>query len=317
VTFTYAASERATRQVQYASRFKIPLHSRREFLEDARTALKTGAPLAVAGLGMSENHWMYYPIFLEERPGQTKLRVFHMQLIYNAWSQVGIFPPQPDFYLRYNEFFMEHVRRIDWLGLVLEPVMEPKIVHHYELRNKLINHLDLIPDKSIPDEPANCYVPFFKDKRILIVCPFAEFLKARATREIFEGVWSKTGKQWFDPAGVDALEFPYGFDPATAKYYATAIDLFEHIASEIARRDFDVALIAAGGLAVPLASYVKFLGKIAIDLGGELQFLLGVNGKRWRDDARWTREYGTAWWADLPDKYRPRQVGVAGAGAFW
>ena len=309
--------DRETRRQLFETRFGIRIGCRQGFLADLRTAIERHVPYAAGGFGMAESHWMYYPLFLAEHPGRTKLRVFQRLLIYHGWSQAGIFPAQPDFFLRYNEFYLEQARRIDWLGLILEPVMEPKIVHHYALGNKLIYHLDLIPGKTIPDDPGNCYVPYFRDKKILIVCPFGEFLKARATQEVFEGVWAKTGKKWFYPASIDAIEFPYGFERATQDQYATVIDLFEHIAAEIARRDFDVALIAAGGLAMPLASYVKSIGKIALDLGGELQFLFGVHGKRWRDEDRWKRDYYTDWWVDLPDKYRPTQKGLAESGAYW
>jgi hypothetical protein len=50
---------------------------------------------------------------------------------------------------------------------------------------------------------------------VLLICPFANLLKNRATREIFEGVWSKFGKKWFYPQSIDAIEFPYGFTKET------------------------------------------------------------------------------------------------------
>jgi hypothetical protein len=313
---TDISSHDAQRQL-FETRFGIQIASRKEYIEDFKTALTTNVPYAVGALGISEKYWMYYPLLLEEYPIKTKLRVFERHLIFHGLSQEGIFPAQPGFYVRYNDFFLENVRHMDWLGLVLEPVMDPKLVHAYQLGNRLVCYLDLIPDKSIPNDPENDYVQYFEGKKILIICPFGELLKARATKEIFEGVWAKTGKKWFYPAAIDALEFPYGFDRETHKQYATAIDLFEHITAEVANRDFDIALIAAAGLAIPIASFVKSMGKIGIDLGAELQFLFGIKGTRWRDKDRWKKDYFTGWWTDAPDTYRPNQKDVVGSGAFW
>ena len=150
-----------------------------------------------------------------------------------------------------------------------------------------------------------------------MICPFGDLLKERATKEIFEGVWSKTGKKWFYPQAVDSVEFPYGFAKETHEKYPTVIDLFEFIMGKITAKDFDIALIAAGGLSIPIASTIKNMGKVSIDLGGHLQFLFGVIGKRWRNREENKRDYFNEWWIDMPVKYKPKETDVCDAGAYW
>jgi len=104
------------------------------------------------------------------------------------------------------------------------------------VNNKLINYVRQEPDRSIPSSDEACYLPFFKGKRLLIVRTFAGILQKRATKEIFEGVWSKIGKKWFYSKEVDALEFPYGFANETHKKYSMAIDLFKYITTEIEKK---------------------------------------------------------------------------------
>ncbi len=70
---------------------------------------------------------------------------------------------------------------------------------------------------------------------------------------------------------------------------------------DIKELDFDVALLGCGGYGIPLASYIRnTLKKSAIYVGGGLQLLFGVTGKRWlthpiirreseREDSLWTR----------------------------
>ena len=47
------------------------------------------------------------------------------------------------------------------------------------------------------------------------------------------------------------------------------------------KRDYDIALIGCGAYGFPLAAHVKRTGKKAVHLGGALQLLFGIKGKRW------------------------------------
>jgi hypothetical protein len=258
---------------------------------------------------------MYYEILLGKERNAERVKEFEEKLHFNCFNQEGIYPKILKFYLEFNHFYMQHVRNIDCLGICYRP-WELQIIRYYQL-NKLIHYPEQEPDSSIPDNKENCYLPYFKDRKILIICPFAGVLKERATKEIFEGIWSKTGKKWFYPKNVEALEFPYGFSGETHKKYPTAIDLFNYITSEIDNIEFDVALIGAAGLAIPLASYIKNKGKIAIDLGGHLQFVFGVLGKRWKEREDIKKAYLNEWWIDMPAKYRPKETDVCDRGAYW
>ena len=292
------------------------LARREEFIRQIRAALRDGRAYALGKIGACERQWLYYEIFLKKRPRPGQVRRFEQTLKWNMLKQTGIFPPDTQFCLKFNRFYVPHFRNLDCVGLCVAP-QEKELIQYYELGGQFVSYVDQEPDRSCPADEANCYLPDFRDKKILIVCPFAGLLKERATREIFEGVWSKTGKRWFYPRSVDALEFPYGFDPETHRQFHTAIDLFQHITAEIKQRDFDVALIAAAGLAVPIASYVKGLGKVGLSLGGHLQVLFGVLGKRWRNWKDWQRDYFNDWWIDMPAAYRPRQTDVCDQGAYW
>ena len=63
---------------------------------------------------------------------------------------------------------------------------------------------------------------------------------------------------------IDAVEFPYGFAKDTQQKYSTVMELFDSIMGKINQKDFDVALIAAGGLSIPIASTIKNMGKLGL-----------------------------------------------------
>lgn len=300
----------------YEDVLQRPLATRRELILDIKSALTSGSPLGVSRAGVSEQFWMYYPLLLEKREPQTKLRAFERFLCSHGYKSAGIFPPDPQFYLKFNERYIRDVRDLDYFGMLLEPVMGVEIIRHYGFRNRIIYFKDLIPDRSVPADPARCYLQHFQGKRLLIVCPFAELLRQRATKKTFDGVWSRIGKKWFYPQSVDALEFPYGFLPETHAKYGTALNLVDAIIKEMGQRSFDVALVAAAGLSIPLVAAAKRMGKVAISLGGDLQVLFGVRGKRWKNKERWKRDYFNSWWIDMPEERKPKITGFC-QDSYW
>ena len=311
------------RQQANVDRIPRPLISKAEFVRDVKVAIESGRGYAAGRLGMSQKHWMYYKVLVDRSMANRKvLRLFEKRLRFHGLTQEGVFPADPQFYLRYNDFYIEHVRNLDSIGLYLndwDVAMEKPIIDFYQLRNKLIYYAEQQPDRAV-DGTGCCYLPYFRGKKILIICPFASLLKERATREVFEGVWAKIGKAWFYPSQVDALELPYGFSESTRQKYETAFDLYRDVISEVERRDFDIALIGAGGLAIPIASHIKNIAKIGIDIGGHLQIVFGVIGQKWRNIPRWQNDYYNEWWIDMPASYKPEEDACfehGRPGAFW
>lgn len=295
---------------------------RAEFLQDIRAAINEARGYACGRLGMSQKQWMYHPILRARNPQVA--RVFEPRLFQHGLKHEGIFPADAEFYLQFNEFYVAQVRALDAVGLYLndwDMPFEKALVDLYNLQNKFMHYVDLHPDRANPARDENCYLPAFRDKKILIVCPFARVLAERATRDIFENVWAKIGKRWFLPAQVDAFEIPYGFAATTHTRYANALEMYAEIVSEIERRDFDVALIGAGGLAIPIAAHIKRMNKIALDLGGHLQIVFGVLGSKWKRLEDWRAVYFNDAWIDMPARYRPQETDVCPEDgvplAFW
>jgi len=295
---------------------QLPLISKEQFIARLERAVFERLGFAAGKIGDAEKRWMYQPIIRAERNRRSQQRAFELSLKFHAFNQAALFPQEVEFYSRYNEFYISNIRNLDALGLFGVP-SEAQLVHHYHLEMPLMAFQDQEPDRSSPDNPALCYLRLFQGKRILIVTSPADLLAERATKEIFEAVWSKTGKRWFYPKSVEALSFPYGWAPETMKRYGDSIRLFEKVAESMAGREFDVALIAAGGLGIPLASQAKQLGKIGLSLGGHLQVLFGVIGRRWREREDWVRNYVNPSWIDMPDTRASWTVPGADGGAYW
>jgi len=300
----------------YQEELENQILSRKDFIEDIRTVVKNQTGYAAARIGISEQFLMYYPVLLKREQSKTKIRVFEKHLRFHGYLQSGIFPAEPNFFLKYNDFFLNHIKILDCLGVIMDSFLGLEIIKFHRIHNRIIYFKDMIPDRSTPISTENDYLQYLKDQKILIICPFAHFLKQRAKREIFEGVWSKIDKKWFYPKSVDSVEFPYGFSKKAHSLYDSSIELFVSIEKKIKNKDFDIALIAAAGLTVPIAASIKKMKKTALSLGGDLQVLFGVMGKRWRNKQRWQKDYFNKWWVDLPVHYHPDDFEACN-GAYW
>lgn len=296
-----------------------PLLSRRAFLDRVRDAVTQRRGFATGKLGSSEVQRLTYSVVLAREGANSKLlRVLERNLIFHSLTQSALFPPDPAFYLRYNEVYAAHMRNLDVIGFFPDLYTNTlPILDHFHVRAPLIHFLDQEPDRSIPADDENCYLYAFRSKKVLFISSFAEFLCERANRESFENVWSRTGKRWFYPASVAALEFPFGYTASTHAQYPDSLAQLDAITRELDTRDYDVALIAAAGLAIPIASHVKGMGKVGISLGGHLQPLFGISGKRWREMPEYTENYINDHWVSLPERYQLPEKQIADKGAYW
>ena len=58
--------------------------------------------------------------------------------------------------------------------------------------------------------------------------------------------------------------FPYAYELETQKKFGDILNLYEYICQKIDPKNFDIAMIAAGALAIPFTSYIKPKKKIAV-----------------------------------------------------
>ena len=295
------------------------LIQRSELIQDIKESVEQNKGFALGKLGFSEQCFLGYLPFLRSNPTLVQKKAYEAMLRYHCQIQSGVFPTNPDFLLEFAQFYVKHIQQIDILG-VFQANQEERIILENELNARFIPYQFTEPDRLIPSNEFNCYLRFFEGKKILFISPFANLLKIRAQKETFEHVWFKIQKKWFNPGKISAFEIPYSYVNSiqTHQKYINSIDLFHSICSSLDDLDFDVAFLGAGALGLPIASYLKNIGKIAISLGGHLQVLFGISGRRWSKDDYWTTNYINETWIDMPEKYHPEnKSNLTDQSAYW
>ena len=290
-----------------------------KLLQEVKESVTQGKGFAMGKLGFSEQSLLGYIPFKRTNPGRVRLKAYEAMLRYHCEVQFGVFPTDPGFLDEFARFYTTHVRQIDIIGL-FQAEQEDKVIRESNLNALFIPYQHTEPDRSIPSDESNCYLPYFEGRKLLLISPYADLLKSRATEMTFESVWGNIGKKWFRPCVTESYEIPYSYvnSVQTHKTHTDSIGLFESICSNVAGMDFEIAFIGAGALGLPLASHLKSQGRIAISLGGHLQVLFGVGGGRWSRDEFWTTNYINQHWIEMPDRYHPENKSqLTDNSAYW
>ena len=122
-------------------------------------------------------------------------------------------------------------------------------------------------------------------KRVLIVNPFINSIKKNidANFQMFNN----------EKIFLDGQEFVFykSFNClANNRPHKNWIVTFEIMCNDIKELEFDVALLGCGGYGLPLANFIyEKMNKSAIYVGGGLQLLFGIMGKRWENNDMWKK----------------------------
>jgi hypothetical protein len=300
----------------------IKLAKKSVLIDSISSALSHNQGFAMGKLGFSEQLTLLFHLACQKssNPSQdASLRPIYLAFKYHAERQTGIFPTDIHFLVNYASFYANITIQADFLGL-FGSLNEAKLTRQLAFKGHFVNFTDTEPDRSLPYDDAQCYLPLFHHKKILIIAPFANFAMKRANQNDFEATWQKISARWFSPSSVQALDIPYSFLGQTETFnrFENSTFLYEHLCQQINTLEFDVALIAAGSLAIPLAIHIKNKHKVALSLGGHLQVMFGILGGRWERDETWRESYINESWVRLPSTLIPSHAHIlADDKAYW
>lgn len=183
------------------------------------------------------------------------------------WS--GFFPPTKEKIEQFCQLMIKEIDEVDILGSWLEN--EKYFEQNLEKCTKV---------RLYTLEPFWCNFPWTKvleGKKVLVVHPFSETIKHQYKKR--EILFSNNLLPKFELKTIKAVQSIAGGKTKHKDWF----DALDHMKSEIDKIDYDICLIGAGAYGFPLAAHVKRKGKKGFHLGGSLQLLFGIKGKRWED----------------------------------
>lgn len=184
------------------------------------------------------------------------------------WS--GFFPPVPENIQKFGDMMMEDIRYVDILGSWLP--QESYFVK--ELSKAQFIDLELLN----PFWSENPWSRVLREKKVLVIHPFAETIRYQYARRknLFENNNILPDFELHTLKAVQSLGGSYN-------EFENWFEALNWMKQEMDKVDYDICLIGCGAYGFPLAAHAKRMGKKAIHLGGSLQLLFGIKGKRWEN----------------------------------
>ncbi len=183
------------------------------------------------------------------------------------WS--GFFPAKQDKIEQFCKLMLDDVTEVDILGSWL---------HNENLFNSVLNKSYKINLELL--NPYFSNIPWTKaleGKKVLVVHPFADTIQQQYKKR--DLLFKNNLLPEFELKTIKAVQSIAGNQTQFKDWFAA----LNFMKAEIDEHDYDICLIGCGAYGFPLAAHVKRMGKKAFHLGGGLQLLFGISGKRWEN----------------------------------
>lgn len=230
------------------------------------------------------------------------------------WS--GFFPPTPENMQRFGEMMIEDAKEVDLLGSWIKDEI---YIHDYISTSRIV-HLRLLEPFWTNQVP---WTKTLEGKKILVVHPFAHLILKQYTEKRTLLFNNPNILPLFDLQVIQAVQSLGGENNGFHDWF----EALQWMKNEIDKVDYDICLIGCGAYGFPLATHVKRKGKKAIHLGGALQLLFGIRGKRWENPnygvKEWKIPYGSystlinQYWVN-PGKFeKPQNANQVEGACYW
>lgn len=218
----------------------------------------------------------------------------------------GFFPPEIDKIEKFCELMINDIKYIDVLGSWLN---NEKYFQEDLKSAKKVKILYLDPYWS-----AKPWTRALEGKDVLVIHPFVKTIEKQFKKR--ELLFENNLLPQFNLKTIKAVQSIAGNKTGFADWF----EALDYMKNEIDKMQYDICIIGAGAYGLPLAAHVKRSGKKAFHIGGSLQLLFGIRGKRWEKDYHHTYSY-----ADLINEHwvrpgfdeKPANANLVEKGCYW
>lgn len=246
--------------------------------------------------------------FIRYIKGESLQWWWNKKTLFFMENTAGFFPASEEKAAQFSELMLEDLKQLDILGSWLE------IEQHFMVALKEVVFVQR--EIQNPFFTENPWTMALEGKRVLVVHPFSDLIESQfANRELlFENPKVLPA---FELQTLKAVQSFRGENNQFKNWF----EALQYMKDEIDKRDYDICLIGCGAYGFPLAAHVKRQGKKSVHLGGSLQLLFGIKGKRW-ENPNYHKIYNYAalmneYWVRPGEKFRPRNAENIEGGGYW
>jgi hypothetical protein len=245
-----------------------------------------------------------YKSYLKFINSQTPAWWWDHSIMHQMKNWSGFFPIDIKSIERFCELYINNMNKIDVLGSWLkeEAFFSDKLSSSYRVMLE-----DLEPFFS-----PNPWTRALKGKKVLVIHPFSETIEYQFKKR--ELLFTNELLPEFELKTIKAIQSIAG-EKTDFNDWFEALDSMK---TQIKDTDFDICILGCGAYGLPLAAFVKDLGKKAIHLGGVTQLLFGIKGSRWEEYVvyPYTNLYNE-FWVRPGEHERPQNASLVEGACYW
>ena len=263
-----------------------------------RCLVESGRSGLISRIGNTEGRIVGESLFRGRRYGRLTRKQAH--------QNAGIFPVNDSLLNRFSDIYSHALSEVDLLGF-----------WQTSYQARWLASLNQPPLLA----PLSALEPYFHldpwtlalaGKRVLVVHPFAESIASqyRHKRQILFA-----NPKLLPEFELEVLAPPQTLAPSTAGF-VDWVEALDALVGKVLEHQFDVALLGCGAYGMPLGAAIKRQGCQAIHLGGSLQLLFGIRGRRWDEMACFQPFFNDAWVRPSAAE-TPQSALSVDAGCYW
>jgi hypothetical protein len=222
-----------------------------------------------------------------------------------AQNNAGISPPD-DFTLNYfYDLYTKSLSNSDMIGLMGLP-NEKTIIEKFS-KDSIVSELRYLEPFYFEDPWSQS----LKNKKVLVIHPFENSIINQ---------YKKRDKLFLN------TEILPDFELLTIKSEQTNgggrrgsknfIESLEVMMKKIDSYNFDISLVGCGAYGLILSNYIKEKKKQVVHIGGGLQILFGIKGKRWDSHPEISKLYNQDWIRPSEDE-KTLNINLVEGGTYW
>jgi hypothetical protein len=232
--------------------------------------------------------------------GRQEAFWFDAELKFEMRHSSGFFPCTDEALSRFSDRFLRDLTKTDVLGSWLNG--EAKLAGHLShAKTVLLEDLE-------PYYHRDPWTTALAGRTVLVIHPFEASIRKQYEKRaaLFD---DQRMLPEFTLRTLKAVQSLGG----DTRGFKTWFDALDWMCARVREINFDVALIGAGAYGLPLAAYVKDLGKKAVHMGGATQIMFGIKGKRWDQLPLYRKLYNEHWTRPLAEE-TPANMTLDGGG---
>lgn len=242
--------------------------------------------------------------------GETPQWWWNQKSLRMLQSNAGFYPITEEMLCRYAERMIEDARELDVLGCYSWQKRDKYVEEQYKNAQK-VKLGNLEPSYLDGDEDLPTWTAELKGKRVLVVHPFADTIQRQFEHR--EHLFKRDDiLPEFELKTIKAVQ-SLGGKNSDFKDWFEALHWMEQ---EIDKIEYDICLIGCGAYGFPLAAHVKRMGHKAFHLGGSLQLLFGIKGKRWEERPEFQKLFND-YWVNPSKQETPSAANLVEGGCYW